>query len=512
MVRRAQKFMRYTVVVAVILTLSGKFLGFIKDVVLASFFGAGVRTDAYFIANLIPGLVWLAILTTISAAFLPQYVKLKQAGEGEEIAFTQQAVRLYCYLALFLAVVGFVFAKQIVQLSAHAATSETQQLAVTLTRIMVIGFIFTGYVGIQNVLQQVHGRFLSPLVVPVTNNMIMISAIIIASYFDNIAIAVAGAVLAWLLQAPIQRWQTRHMYTVQFEWRVSKQTWRRLSLLSVPIALAVFLDQLNIFIGITIASGFGPGAISHLNYASRLALFAAGLFSWLVSYFFFPSLAENAAKEDHAANGRLLTRGLSIILLTTAPIAAVGLAMRTEIVTLIYGRGAFTAKDVTETAMVFGFYGLGIIFISMREMLNRTFFSYQKTVTPLLIGVGAAIVNLAVSLILSRQIGVAGIAVGATAGALFFSIFQIGLLRMWKPVLITRQLGMIFAIAVAASVISYASARWSLDLITDWHFFARLCSISFVALAVYLVAAVTLSRIARMNVTALRNLMTGHDE
>ena len=98
MVRRAQKFMRYTVVVAVILTLSGKFLGFIKDVVLASFFGAGVRTDAYFIANLIPGLVWLAILTTISAAFLPQYVKLKQAGEGEEIAFTQQAVRLYCYL------------------------------------------------------------------------------------------------------------------------------------------------------------------------------------------------------------------------------------------------------------------------------------------------------------------------------------------------------------------------------------------------------------------------------
>ena len=71
---------------------------------------------------------------------------------------------------------------------------------------------------------------------------------------------------------------------------------------------------------------------------------------------------------------------------------------------------------------------------------------------------------------------------------------------------------MIFAIAVAASVISYASARWSLDLITDWHFFARLCSISFVALAVYLVAAVTLSRIARMNVTALRNLMTGHDE
>ena len=285
-----------------------------------------------------------------------------------------------------------------------------------------------------------------------------------------------------------------------------------MSLLSVPIALAVFLDQLNIFIGITIASGFGPGAISHLNYASRLALFAAGLFSWLVSYFFFPSLAENAAKEDHAANGRLLTRGLSIILLTTAPIAAVGLAMRTEIVTLIYGRGAFTAKDVTETAMVFGFYGLGIIFISMREMLNRTFFSYQKTVTPLLIGVGAAIVNLAVSLILSRQIGVAGIAVGATAGALFFSIFQIGLLRMWKPVLITRQLGMIFAIAVAASVISYASARWSLDLITDWHFFARLCSISFVALAVYLVAAVTLSRIARMNVTALRNLMTGHDE
>ncbi len=512
MVAAKKNLMRYTVIVAVILSLSGKFLAFIKDVVLASLFGAGVGTDAYFIANLIPGLVWLAILTTISATFLPQYVKLKQTGEGEEITFAQQAVRLYFYLALFLAVVGFVFAKQIVQLSAHAAPSETQQLAVHLTRIMVIGFIFTGYVGIQNVLQQVHGRFLSPLIVPVTNNMTMISAIIIASYYDNIAIAVGGAVLAWLFQTPIQRWQTRHIYAVQFDWRVSPQTWARLSLLSVPIALAVFLDQLNIFIGITIASGFGPGAISHLNYASRLALFAAGLFSWLVSYFFFPSLAENAAKQDHAANGRLLTRSLSIILLTTAPIAAVGLAMRTEIVTLVYGRGAFTAKDVTETAMVFGFYGLGIIFISMREMLNRTFFSYQKTVTPLLIGVGAAIVNLAVSLILSPQIGVAGIALGAAAGALFFAILQIGLLWMWKPVLITRQLGVIFGIAVAASAVSYAAARLSLDQITDWHFFARLCSISVVALTVYLVAVVTLSRIAGMDLMVLRNLMTGNDE
>ena len=507
--RSGQKSIAFTVVIAVVLSLAGKFLAFFKDIVLASFFGAGVETDAYFIANLVPGLIWLAIFTTISATFLPQYVKLKHSGSGEETLFTQQAVRLYFYLALFLTVVCFIFAKEIVQISAPSAPPPTQELATFLTRIMILGFSATGYVGLQNALQQANARFVAPLAVPVTNNVIMILAIVAAGYLQNIAIAVAGAVLAWVLQAPIQRWQTRHIYSWQWDWRVEEQTWKRLSLLSVPIALAVFLDQLNIFIGITIASGFGPGAISHLNYASRLALFAAGLFSWLVSYFFFPSLADNAAKGDDVANGQLLTRGLSIILLTTAPIAALGLAGRTEIVTLIYGRGAFTQSDVVETAMVFGFYGLGIIFISMREMLNRTFFSYQKTVTPLLIGVGAAIVNLTVSLILSRQIGVSGIALGAATGALFFSVLQLWLLRRWKPILIQSRLALMFAVSVSASALAYGVARLFLEQIADWHFFTRLCLMSFVALTIYLISAILLLRMGGIRLGTLRNLFTG---
>ncbi|MEP2101078.1 MAG: lipid II flippase MurJ [Parasphingorhabdus sp.] len=495
------------VIVAVFLSLGSKFLAFFKDIVLANFFGVGIASDAYFIANLIPGLLWLAILTTISAAFLPQYMKLKIESGNKDIVFVRQSVRLYAYLAMALSLACIAFADQIVNLSAPMAGADTHELAAQLTRLMALAFVFTGYVGVQNSLQQANGAFIAPLFVPVTNNMIVIAAIIIASYFDNIAVAVVGAVCAWVIQAPIQRWQTRHIYSMQIGWRVSEQTWKRLSLLSVPIALAVLLDQLNIFIGISIASGFGSGAISHLNYSSRLALFAAGLFSWLVSYFLFPALASNAAKNDHIANGKLLTRGLSIILLSTAPIAAVALAMRTEIVTLVYGRGAFTPRDIADTAIVFGFYSLGIIFISMRELLNRMFFSYQKTITPLMIGVGAALVNLVASFVLSRQMGVAGIALGAVAGALFYSVFQIWLLRRWKPVLITRDLLLMFIVTVSASSAAYGAGSIFLEQIRDWHYFLRLCSVSILMLTLYVALAIFLLRVVGIKLANLRNLL-----
>ena len=430
-------------------TIAGKLSALAKDIVFAGAFGAGLSADAYFIANQLPGIIWLAVSGTIMSVFAPLYVRHMDDRAGAN-RFVNEALRYYAYAALVLAALCWVGADWLVTVSAPGANAATHALAVELTRIMTLGFILTGYVGVQSAVQQSHRQFLPPVAVPVINNLLAILAIALAWYWRNVAIAVAGAVGAYVIQAAIQRLQTRKLYATRWGWRISADVWRRLTLLSGPVMLATILDQINIMVGSALASGFGTGAIAQLNYASRLALFVAGVFSWLVSYMFFPALAGHAARGDDAANAQVLTRSLAIVLVTTAPAVAGALAMREEVIALIYQRGAFSPEDVTATAALFGLLGIGIIFTALRELLNRVFFSYQRTAAPLAIGVIATCFNVGASLALARVMGISGIALGNALAAILFCAGQLAMLWWWKPQLLLPRL-LSYALAVAAA-------------------------------------------------------------
>lgn len=447
-----------------LLYIAGKISALGKDIAFAGSFGAGRPADAYFVANQLPGIIWLAVYGTILSVFAPLYVR-RMDDLAAANRFVNEAIRYYIYAALLLAALCWAGADWLVTLAAPSADAGTHALAVQLTRIMVLGFALTGYVGVQSAIQQVHGHFLPPLAVPVINNLLAILAILLAWYWNNVAIAVAGAVGAYLVQSVIQRMQTRHLYPTHWGWGVSKDVWQRLSLLSGPVALSSILDQLNILIGNALASGFGTGAISQLNYASRLMLFLAGVFSWLVSYMFFPALASHAAREDDLANAALLTRALAIILITTAPAAAGALAMRGDVIALIYQRGAFSASDVTSTATLFGLLGIGIIFAAMRELLNRVFFSYQRTAAPLVIGVISTCVNIGASIALARVMGIAGIALGNALAAILFCAGQFVMLWCWKSQLFRARLLAYAASAAVAAITAYLITSATRDML-----------------------------------------------
>lgn len=437
---------------ALFLTFLGKGLAFAREVVLSFYFGADENTDAYFIANAIPGVMWATIYVTINTVFLPIYIEARAKGPTNGSRMATEAVQIYFSLALIAAIICVLAAGSIVSWTAPAAPAETAALARSLTIIMAGGFVFSGYAAVQNAIQQAHGSYKAPLIVPVVNNFLAILGIVAGAYFSDIRIAISVAVFAWVIQAPIQRIQTRRFYQSVGHWVVQSATMQRLALLSAPVMLGTFLDQINIYVGLYLASGFDKGVISHLNYANRLALFLASTFPMLVAYFLFPRLAADATLNEDSRTRQTLTRGMVLVVVSTLPLVAFAAVLRADIIALIYGRGAFHASDVAATAAAFAAYAYGIIFIGMREIFNRLFYSYQRNAIPLVIGIVAALSNFIASWWLLQNFGAVGIGLGASVAAMTYFAGQICAVIVWKPDLIDRKLVRWVGIAFVAIV------------------------------------------------------------
>jgi putative peptidoglycan lipid II flippase len=474
-----------TLMLAVVITIAAKFTAFIRDVVLSYYFGVGPATDAYFIASLLPGLAWLSVFATISTVFLPYYTDLRQRSVSAGVRLAQEGTQIYLVASAALAILCIAFANPIVRMTAPSAAPATLALASELTMIMAVGFLFTGYVGLQNAIQQAHGQFLPPLVAPLANNLVSISAICVAGWAHSIRLAAIGSVLGWAIQAPLQRFGTFRYHPTRWAWHARMTTVRRLSALAAPAMLGTLLDQVNIYVGIAVAGRLGPGAISHLNYAARLATFLATGFSWLVSYFLFPRLARFAARRNDQEVGRTLTAGIFIILAFTAPLLVVVITSKQAFVGLVFGRGAFTPRDVIATSLVFGFYAWGLVFIAVREILNRVFFSFQRTAIPLIFGVIGLAANAGLALLLSRQMGIAGIAIAAATSSLVYAVLQFIALGLWKPVLLQGDLLRLSGLVTLATL-ACVLAISILDRTVESSGIIRLVLVSVVGAVVYL--------------------------
>ena len=455
------------------LTVGGKLAAFAHDVVLSQLFGATEASDAFFIANFIPGILWTAFFATINVVFLPIYIRglARSAEEGRKLA--SEGAITYATLGVVVGAVCALSAETIVRWSAPESSATTQELARQLTVMMAAGFAFSGYVAVQNAIQQANGHYLSPLSIPLINNLIAISGLFTAALFQDLRIGVAAMVLAWVVQAPIQRLQTRAYYSTT-RLAVRSHTIRSLTLLSVPVLLGTFIDQVNIFVGLHLASNFGEGAISHLNYASRLALFLATTFSILVSYFLFPRLSSEASTGNDSGSATTLELGLLLIVGATLPLAAVTFLLSGDIVRLVYGHGALSEDDLVRTAGALGFFVIGAVFIAVRELLNRLFFSQQRNVAPMAAGAVAVTANVVISSWASARMGLNGVALGASLSAVLYCVCQVALIRFWKPGLLRARNLVNLGWILGACLVALGATQLLLPALAGWPLLARL--------------------------------------
>lgn len=371
------------------MTLLSRILGFVRDFVIARSFGAGMMTDAFFVAFRLPNLLRrLFAEGAFSQAFVPILAEYRnRRGEADTKTLVDRVASVLFLILIVVSALGMAAAPLLIAVTApgFAADAEKFQLTVELTRITFPYILFMSLVAMAAGILNTWSRFALPAFTPVLLNVSFIGmALFAAPWFDPPVVALAWAVfIGGALQLGIQLPALARIGMLpRFDpvWR--DEGVRRIFKLMAPAVLGVSVSQISLLINTIFASFLESGSVSWLYYADRMMEFPAGLLGAALGTILLPSLAKTHAGGRTEDFSGLLDWGLRLTLMLTLP-ASLALAMlATPLLSTLFQYGAFAAADVLRTREALVAYSIGLTGLILVKVLAPGFYARQDIRTP----------------------------------------------------------------------------------------------------------------------------------
>jgi putative peptidoglycan lipid II flippase len=371
------------------MTLLSRILGFIRDFVIARSFGAGMFTDAFFVAFRLPNLLRRMFAEgAFSQAFVPMLASYKaRRGEADTRQLVDRVATVLFVAVAIVALLGIIAAPLLIYISAPGFSADTDKFALTvwLTRITFPYILFMSLVALAAGILNTWGRFALPAFTPVLLNLAMIvMALFAAPWFDPPVVALAWAVfLGGLLQLAIQLPALKRIGMLpRFDWNPGDPGVRRILSLMAPAVLGVSVSQISLLINTIFASFLPSGSVSWLYFADRLMEFPAGLLGAALGTILLPSLARCHADDRREDFSALLDWGLRLTLLLTLPAALALALLAVPLLATLFQHGAFTAQDVLQSRTALVAYSVGLSGLILVKILAPGFYARQDIRTP----------------------------------------------------------------------------------------------------------------------------------
>lgn len=457
------------------MTLLSRILGFIRDFVIARTFGAGLLTDAFFVAFKLPNLLRrLFAEGAFSQAFVPILSEYKnRRGELETKRLLDHVATLLFLALLLVTLLGVAAAPLLVYISAPGFSADLGKFALTveLTRITFPYILFMSLVALAGGVLNTWSRFSVPAFTPVLLNLSMIGMALWASpYFDPPIMVLGWAVfLGGVLQLGFQIPHLKRLGMLpRFSLDWNDEGVRRILKLMGPAVLGVSVAQISLLINTVFASFLGTGSVSWLYYADRLMEFPAGMLGAALGTILLPSLAKYHAGERLDEYSKLLDWGLRLTLLLAAPAALALAIIAVPLITTLFHHGAFTAIDVFKTRDALVAYSIGLLGLILVKVLAPGFYARQNVRTPVKIALISLFVTQLLNLALIGWLQHAGLALSIGLAACLNAILLYRGLR--QQGIYTPQPGwLIFCAKLIVAMLVMGCALWfSAGDAVDW--------------------------------------------
>ncbi|MET0376355.1 MAG: murein biosynthesis integral membrane protein MurJ [Rhizorhabdus sp.] len=416
------------------LTLISRILGFLRDMLMARFVGAGFASDAFLIAWRLPNLFRALFAEgAFSAAFVPMFNRTvaegekEQPGEGLAIAlrFAEDVLSVLLPFLICFTVIMILAAGPIVWAMTGGFPDggpEKFALATEYTRITFPYLMLISVVSLLGGILNSLNRFWVNAAAPILLNLCLIGGLLFfrghsdveTARTQAIAVTVAGVLqLAWLILAC---WQAGVRLRVRLP-RLSPEVKRLLALIG-PAAIGAGAVQFNLLISTTLAARFLPeGSVSYLYYADRLNQLPLGLIGIGVGTAMLPSLSRQLGGGDAKAAMDTQNRAIELVLLLTLPATAALMVSATPLIRGLLQHGLFTAQDTIATARALAAFSLGLPAYVLIKVLTPGFYARSDTKTPVRIAMLAMLVNLGLNLALIWHLAHIGLALSTAIAA-----------------------------------------------------------------------------------------------
>ena len=398
-------------------TLMSRIMGFVRDIMIAAFLGAGPVAEAFLVAFSLPNMFRRFFAEgAFNMAFVPMFSKKLEAQDGAaefaRDAFTGLATVLLVFTLLALALMPWL----VLAMASGFAGDARFDLAVLYGRIAFPYILFISLAALLSGVLNATGRFVAAAAAPVLLNILFVGALVLGHRFGWDV----GATLAWTVPvAGIAQmalvWVAAHRagFTLTLRRPRLSPELKRLAIIAAPAALAGGVVQVNLLVGRQVASFF-DGAIAWLNYADRLYQLPLGVVGIAVGVVLLPDLSRRLRAGDTDGGRDAFNRAMEFSLALTIPAAVALVVIPGPLIAVLFERGAFDPADTAATALAVAVYGVGLPAFVMQKALQPLFFAREDTRSPFYYALGSLVVNAVVAIGLAPLIGYIAAALGTT--------------------------------------------------------------------------------------------------
>lgn len=435
------------------ITLIGKVMGLLRDILFASSYGTTNQADAFLAASRMPRLFFDAIFASaISSSFIPIFNEyLKKKGKKEAFKLSNNFITIVFLVTLVLTVIGILLSSPIVKLFAGGFDSQTNILCIKLLIILFPMIIFTGIAYSFTGILQSLDEFTIPAAMSIVSNGIIIFYIIFLNNIYGVFGLAISFLIGWAMQAIIQ---IPALIKKEYHYRphldLKDEGLKKIIFLMLPVMISTWVQPINVAVNTAFAS-YLNGGVTALEYANNLYSIIAGVFVLSVSNVIFPELSRLTDEKDISVFSNTIGVTLKSIFFLLIPMM-VGLIILAEpIIQLVYERGEFTYTSTQITATALKFFSIGMLGFGMQNILSRGFYAVQDGKTPLITGIISIISNLALSFILVRYMEIGGLALASALSSILSGIMLlIPMQKKFKNIVTNQALKDILKMAIAA--------------------------------------------------------------
>ena len=458
--------------------LCSRILGLVREVVIASLFGASAMLDAFLTAFRAPNMLRdLFAEGALSTAFVTTFSKkIQTEGDTSAWGLANKIATLTAVFMSAVVLIGIAIAPILVSLLAPGFYPEKAALTVVLARTMYPFILLVSLAAlVMGMLNAKHVFGMPAMASSFFNIGSIIGGVSLGYWMDptfgpRALIGLAfGTLIGGFLQLAVQipsLFKVGYRFRPDFKWR--DEGVRKVLQLMGPAVIAASAVQVNVLINSIFASYLEDGAVSWLNIAFRLMQLPLGIFGVAVATVTLPLVSRAAATGNIAEFRGALAHALRLVLLLTIP-SAIGLIVLAEpIISLIYEHGRFTSWSTLQTAGALRFYAAGLVGYAAIKVLAPAFYALDRRYLPMIVSFLSIAENFTLNYIFTRYLGWGhrGLALSTCAVALTDFVLLYYMMRRYSGGMETatmfKTLGKLFVAGIGLAAVCWFAVEFYL--------------------------------------------------